>query len=363
VRQLTVNGGLGNDTIIDPGEGTTILGGPGNDTIIINATTGSGVVADGGDGSDTYIVAAGSLAGPVAITDSGATGTDSLTVQGTAGADTITETSSGLIVDGATITVSTALESLAVNGGGGTDSFVSQGTLPVPVQVQGVSDMIVNGTAGNDTIAFTPGNKAGEVVARVNGIEVSRFSPTGRLITYGGAGDDDIQVAGSINLPAWLYGGDGNDRLKGGAGNDVLLGGAGDDFLAGDSGRDLLIGGTGADRILGNADDDILIAGTTDFDAQDAVLALIMKEWTRTDADFATRVSHLRTGGGLNAGYLLTDGTVHDDHAADVLTGESGNDWFLFNQDGDGGVKDKVTDLSKFEAQFATDIDWLNSGL
>jgi Ca2+-binding RTX toxin-like protein len=141
----------------------------------------------------------------------------------------------------------------------------------------------------------------------------------------------------------------------------VLLGGAGDDFLAGDSGRDLLIGGAGADRILGNADDDILIAGTTDFDANAAALALVMQEWTRADATFATRVSHLLTGGGLNAGYLLTDSTVHDDHAADVLTGESGNDWFLFNVDGDGGVKDKATDMSTFESQYATDLDWMNS--
>lgn len=123
----------------------------------------------------------------------------------------------------------------------------------------------------------------------------------------------------------------------------------------------MLIGGTGADRILGNADDDILIAGTTDFDANAAALALVMQEWTRADATFATRVSHLATGGGLNAGYLLTDSTVHDDHAADVLTGESGNDWFLFNVDGDGGVKDKATDMSTFESQYATNLDWMNS--
>ena len=97
-------------------------------------------------------------------------------------------------------------------------------------------------------------------------------------------------------LPAWLYGDDGNDRLKGGAGHDVLLGGAGDDLLSGNDGRDLLIGGTGADRIVGDAADDILIAGTTDFDAREAALALIMQEWTRTDANFAARVSHLETG-------------------------------------------------------------------
>jgi uncharacterized protein (DUF433 family) len=74
-------------------------------------------------------------------------------------------------------------------------------------------------------------------------------------------------------------------------------------------------------------------------------------------------VSHLEEGGGFNGSYLLTDSTVHDDHAEDVLTGAEGNDWFLFNKDGDGGVKDKVTDMSTFEAQFAHDIDWLNNGL
>ena len=74
-------------------------------------------------------------------------------------------------------------------------------------------------------------------------------------------------------------------------------------------------------------------------------------------------LGHLQSGGGSNAGYTLTDVTVHDDHAADVLTGESGNDWFLFNKDGDGGVKDKATDLSAFETQFATDIDWLMNGI
>ena len=87
-----------------------------------------------------------------------------------------------------------------------------------------------------------------------------------------------------------------------------------------------------------------------------------MLEWTRTDATFATRVSHLEADGGLNQGNRLNDFTVHDDHATDVLTGSEGNDWFLFNQDGDGGVKDKATDMSTFESHYAEDIDWLNNG-
>jgi Ca2+-binding RTX toxin-like protein len=58
---------------------------------------------------------------------------------------------------------------------------------------------------------------------------------------------------------------------------------------------------------------------------------------------------------------FLNNTTVHDDAAADVLTGSSGQDWFLFNNDGDGGITDAVTDLHTFEAMFASDIDFLNS--
>ena len=55
----------------------------------------------------------------------------------------------------------------------------------------------------------------------------------------------------------------------------------------------------------------------------------------------------------------LTEDTIHDDHAADVLTGDAGQDWFIFNQDGDGGARDTATDLSTFEATYQEDIDFI----
>jgi Ca2+-binding RTX toxin-like protein len=235
--------------------------------------------------------------------------------------------------------------------------------------------LVIGGSTGDDTIHIqTEGDDhdhdhdAEYIKIRVNEHDEVRQKirgtfthPVSRVVVYAQAGNDDVKMDDNASIPAWLYGGEGNDRLKGGAGNDVLLGGTGDDFLSGKDGRDLLIGGTGSDRIIGNAGDDILIAGTTDFDANDAALALIMQEWTRTDANFASRVSHLQTGGGLNEGNRLTDITVHDDHAEDVLTGGDGSDWFLYNRDGDGGVKDKATDLSSFESHYAEDIDWLSN--
>jgi Ca2+-binding RTX toxin-like protein len=217
--------------------------------------------------------------------------------------------------------------------------------------------LTVTGTAGDDLIEFSPGSLHGEIAASLNGVTLGSFSPTGRLVAHGGEGADDIQVAGSITLPAWLYGEGGDDRLKGGDGPDVLLGGQGDDLLVGGGGRDLLIGGTGADRIVGNVGDDLLIAGTTAYDAVDAALAAIMAEWTRTDRTYPQRVDRLR---GSDFTAKLDDTTVFSDAAVDILTGSAGQDWFLFNERGDRGdtVKDKVTDLSA--AEYSSDLDWIN---
>jgi uncharacterized delta-60 repeat protein len=227
------------------------------------------------------------------------------------------------------------------------------------------TELVVGGTTGDDKIVIQKVGSSGQVEVKLNGTSLGTFSPTGRIVVHGYAGNDDIQVVGGLSKSVWLYGGAGDDRLTGGDGNDVLLGGDGNDTLQGGNGRDLLIGGTGSDRLLGSADDDILIAGTTDHDAVETALCQIMNEWTRTDASFATRVSHLKgpaaggSAGGLNGAYYLNDMTAHDDGAIDVLTGGVGNDWFLFNKDGDGDPtkKDKVTDMSTLEGTAAVDID------
>ena len=181
---------------------------------------------------------------------------------------------------------------------------------------------------------------------------------------YGLDGDDDIMVTGNSTISVWMYGGNGNDRLKGGFGDDVIMGGPGDDLLTGGAGRDLLIGGTGSDRIVGNAEDDILIAGTSLYDGNVAAILAIMKEWTRTDANFETRVSHLTQGGGFNqidnnTSILLNANTTFDDNAEDVLTGSLGNDWFFCNYNG-SGVRDSITDWSTFESLFSSDLEFIN---
>jgi Ca2+-binding RTX toxin-like protein len=207
----------------------------------------------------------------------------------------------------------------------------------------GQTALVAGGTTGNDTILFSPvGN--GDIEVTINGVSQGVYHPTGRIIAFGQAGDDDIEVAGSIRNAAWLYGGDGNDFLKGGAGYSVLVGGAGNDTLIGGAGINLLIGGDGADRLVGNGGGDLLIGGRTAFDGNDLALSALLAEWA-SGRSYAERVANLRgkgTGPRLNGNYfLLATGpgaTLFDDGSADVLTGSAGIDWFFI------GVAGTVTD-------------------
>src|SRR5262249_20273615 len=105
-------------------------------------------------------------------------------------------------------------------------------------------------------------------------------------------------------------------------------------------------GGSGVDVVDGGVGDDIVIGGTTTYynegtRAVDLVnLRALLQEWSRTDADYATRVSHLSAGGGVNGGAVLNASTVTADAAAvDTLWGREDADWFL------AGAEDLVKDL------------------
>jgi Ca2+-binding RTX toxin-like protein len=158
----------------------------------------------------------------------------------------------------------------------------------------------------------------------------------------GGAGKDTLTGNAADNV---LLGKAGNDVLSGGSGgNDILVGGDGNDTLTGSSGRSLLIGSSGADHLSGGSGDDLLIAGTTSYDVNTRALLALLSEWKRTDTDYATRISHLRSGVGPGGSFMLTSTTVHEDTSADVLSGGAGQDWFWANL-----AQDALTDRDPSE--------------
>jgi hypothetical protein len=241
-------------------------------------------------------------------------------------------------------------------GGGST---VLTALVQIHTFIRSDGTIYIGGTPGADTITIAPDG------VDMDGLWLGPITGAGRIVVYAGDGDDIVTIASSIHIDAELYGGAGNDTLKGGAGNDIIVGGDGDDLISGSHGRDLIIGGMGADRLIGNADDDILIAGVTLFDGNPAALRAILAEWT-SGRDYITRVENIRgngTGPRNNGEYFLRTGgegvSVFDDGAADLLTGNAGSDWFIFNVCGE--VPDRVTDLKKGELT-DHEIDLLTEG-
>jgi hypothetical protein len=206
--------------------------------------------------------------------------------------------------------------------------------------------LYVGGTLGSDTIAVTPvvnnGVNNGVKVA-MNFVGYGSFVPTGHVVVYGQSGNDIIKTAAVpingvltyVNVPLLIFAGNGNDILNvlGSMAGNVLVGGAGTDNLYGGLGRDIEIGGSGPSALRAGSGGDILIGGTTDFDTNAAALAAVLAEWSRTDADYTTRIAHLMNGGGLNvtqnSNVLLNSSTVHSDGMANNLYGGPGMDWFF----------------------------------
>jgi PKD repeat protein len=209
--------------------------------------------------------------------------------------------------------------------------------------------LAVGGTPGDDNIVINPGGNTGRLKVMIGGQKEGTFGPASRIAVYGQAGNDNIQLAGAIRIPAWLDGGEGNDRLHGAKGNDVLRGGPGDDDLNGQQGDDVLIGGEGADHILGGPGNDLMIAGTTAYDANEPALFAIVGVWGG-GGTVAARVSNLRTSATVPLALGGSNPTVFDDGAADVLNGTSGGGWIFADP-----TQDTIAGNTK--GKFLNDLD------
>ena len=185
-----------------------------------------------------------------------------------------------------------------------------------------------------------------------------------KVIVYGLDGNDNIKVDSNVGVMGWLFGGNGDDKLRGGKGDDLLVGGAGNDKMDGKDGRDIVIGGLGADEMKGHKDEDILIAGSTIYDNNLAALCGITNEWTSANS-FADRVDNIFDGSGSSSGangpFFFDNTTVNvSDGEMDKLDGGSGSDWFIADEVFDG---DKVNGFDVGEDIFGLDINWFDIDL
>jgi len=119
---------------------------------------------------------------------------------------------------------------------------------------------IFEGGAGDDIIDGRGGADRASYARAAAGVTVSLL--TGLATDDGDGGQDVLFSLEGLDGSAFddvLEGGAGNDSLNGLAGDDAITGGAGDDVIDGGDDADTLNGGAGNDTIRGGAGDDILL--------------------------------------------------------------------------------------------------------
>ena len=226
--RISLNGGLGDDTLSGSSGIDSLDGGDGDDSL--NAQAGNDLVF-GGIGDDTIFAGTGNdrvFGGDGNDNIDAGAGDDS--VVGEVGADTIAGQDGNDTIDGGDGTDT-------INGGSGNDSILG-----------GNEADDLNGSTGNDTVR---GGASDDTIIGENGND-SLFGDDGNDSILGYDGDDT------------LSGGDGDDTLDGMNGNDLVGGGNGDDIMNGAAGNDTLTGGDGNDTIAGGAGNDVLLGDEGD---------------------------------------------------------------------------------------------------
>ena len=310
-----LQGGVGNDVIYGQAGADFIGGGAGDDAIYAGA--GADIV-NGDSGVDSILGGSGD------DVIAGGTGNDHL--QGEQGDDLLI---GGFFSNTAIVTGDASLDQL--DGGAGNDRLYGDSFATGAPFTYGV-------TGGADTLW---GGEGDDFLAGQSGDDVIEA----------GDGDDIVEAWAGADF---VRGGEGDDRLVGGAGDDILAGEGGTDSLDGGAGRDFLVGGRDADRITGGSGDDLLISGLAEFAVDPALFRAIHEalasEW-RSFRSYEARTANLRGtpnptfNARLNGDFfLIKNATVVDDDATDVVFGESGRDWLLFDETLD------VDDLAANEA-------------
>jgi Ca2+-binding RTX toxin-like protein len=252
--QLTMNGGLGVDTLIGSEGADLVNGGDGNDTALMGGGDDMFVwnpgddsdTLEGQDGFDRMSFNGANIAEHIAVSANGGR------VRFTRDVALVTMDLDD--VEGIDFKALGGADVIAVGDLSGTDLTELNSSLAVGASGDGAADsVIVDGTGGDD-VAIVAGEAAGVAVlglaAQVNitGAEVANDRLTVNLL----AGDDVLEASGLAAGAIQLTG-------NGGEGNDILLGSAGNDVLNGEAGDDVLIGGDGIDVIDGGEGDDIEI--------------------------------------------------------------------------------------------------------
>ena len=261
----TIDGGVGDDTLVGGSGAETLVGGPGNDSI------------DGNRGSDVALLGAGDDTftwdpGDGSDTVEGQGGTDTMVFNGSNANEHIDLSANGsrlrLFRDVANITMDTdGVEKVDLNALGGADTITAHDLTATRVSElhvdlgagDGQADQVIaEGTDRKDAVTVSGSNGTAAVTGLGAAVDVTGAEPANDTLSIDTLGGNDTVDASTLAASAirlTVDAGDGNDTITGGAGNDVLVGGDGNDSINGRQGSDVALLGAGDDSFVWNPGD------------------------------------------------------------------------------------------------------------
>jgi Ca2+-binding RTX toxin-like protein len=339
-ENISVFGGLGNDTIKGGLGDDTLNGGEGNDWF----TSSAGSIDDGADlfiggtGTDTVDYGARTVAVSASIAPTYAKGwlegvdlTNATVAANATLAITVNGSATPGVTFGGTPTVGTTAILAAINGAAGINSTASvndRGELVLQASTASQSIAVTAASAGTTLFGGAKSN---------NGVSQLTLDPDDGISGEG----DDIQ-ADVENL----IGGSGNDYLSGSSGSNTISGGAGDDDISGgpagsscSADVDVLNGNDGNDIFrlgtLTNCGDAVDGGNGTDKASYElrGVAVSVTIDTTANDGEDQEADKILSTVEiilGSSQDDTLTGGTgndeIHGGGGADIINGGAGND-------------------------------------
>ena len=320
-----------------------LTGGTGNDTFSFAAGSSVTGIVDGQAGTNTLDYSA--YGSPITVnlqsttaTSIGCTWANIQSFKGTNTTDTLVATDGTTniwalkgsnagtvqsVASGGTVNNVAFTGFANLTGGNGTDDF----QFANGATVSGV----INGQGGSNTLdysAYTSGvtvnlgnattGLANSSATGVNGGAANGIANISNVVV--GAGNNYLTAVGASMSVTFTATGSGSNILVGGSGNNALTAsGSGDNILIGDQGTSTLSGGTGYN---------LLIGGSTAYDAVYADLQSIMSIWkTVTSATkYAQAISKLTAS---SYAYSLSAATVHGDANDTINAGTHALDWYF----------------------------------